>query len=145
MSEFVDYPNTVEGHLERVQTARDQGFTIIEAADNSTLLLDLDSPAAIDQYARNKDLAAVIGGLAESDWWYSKSGIGKHVVLKSDFIFTDLERLLLQAALGSDGKREMFSLNLWQKTGTLYSVLFKPANASKIQENVIDLGEELPF
>lgn len=115
-----DYSSDFE---QACELAEQEGFEVIRSSP-TTLLLDLDD--GMHKYNEMRGMAKSLYGFVETARWWSKSGDGRHVVLTSTMELTMPERLLLQAALGSDPKREMLGLRLHREGVENCSVLFKP-------------------
>jgi hypothetical protein len=114
---------------ESIKKAIADGFEVIYS-DAFHLLLDLDTAESVMAYERglvalNKTFPEFQA--EEESRWNSKSG-NLHVVVVIKEPIEPWVILLLQAALGSDGVREMISLKqLWEGTPVeKVSVLFKP-------------------
>lgn len=98
-------------------------------SDEYHLLLDLDSK----EQQKHFDKMLKSGALQKFfpckvvDFWQSKSGKGhKHVVLKLEKPLHPLQRLVLQAALGSDPNREILTLQRVLRGEEEPSLLYKP-------------------
>lgn len=96
-----------------------------------TLLLDLDTVAGEQQFARNLPVVQEYYHVELKDTWPSKSGAGhRHVVLELGQPLPLQDRVLLQAILGSDPKREMLSFirlkNEPEREPDTMSMLFRP-------------------
>lgn len=102
-----------------------QEWATVYVGNPTTLLLDLDGPGALEQFEKAYDVVARNFNIAEVDRWLSKSG-NLHVVLHSTTPLTPAIRLLLQAALGSDGVREALGLLRYQHGVAEPSMLFRP-------------------
>ena len=81
------------------------------------LFLDIDSAAHLDTFFRNFDLAKAVFGL---DITYTttpsrRKADGSHIVITLPKGVTNLERLLWQAILGSDLRREAHSYRNMQR------------------------------
>src|SRR5262245_55939864 len=90
---------------EAIAEATAKGFEVVRGND-TTLLCDLDSPAAIERFHTVYPLVEEYFGADDYESWESKSG-NMHVLVKLNGPLHVTTRLLLQAALGSDGKREL--------------------------------------
>src|SRR5229473_6761176 len=105
-----DMPATKEAQDAKIAEALQQGYTIVYD-DDYTLLLDLDEPQAITTFEFNLSILQQHLEVVIHDRWESKSSTKfyprEHVVLKVGRPMTPTERHLLQAALGSDPKREL--------------------------------------
>lgn len=112
-------------HNAAIDAAEQAGFTIrVAAADE--LLLDLDTEAAEAQFNKHLPLVDALFGVLRTERWLSKSREAHHVVIKLRDVVSNETRLGLQAALGSDGQREIINLKRIQIGETRPSVLFKP-------------------
>jgi hypothetical protein len=82
--------------------------------DDHTLTVDLDTPEARESFHSRLGFLEGIGVLPPFNIlnsWHSKSGVNKHVQLWFERpIGSAEERILLQALLGSDLKREALNL-----------------------------------
>lgn len=79
------------------------------------LQLDIDSE---EDYARFERVFYLLVALTDADIGCktapSKSGLPRrHVTISLPFTVTDVERILLQACLGSDGRRELYGFRRW--------------------------------
>lgn len=103
--------------------AKKQGFEVVYADDNH-LLLDLDDTS--DRTFFENQFHLLNDGVVE-DRWLSKSGKGEHVVIRLDSPRGIRDRIILQACLGSDRKREMIALLKYVDGGISNGImLFKP-------------------
>lgn len=111
---------------EAIEKAKLQGFTVYQG-DPRTLLLDLDTKEAIRHF---DSITCPLAGLVEfkvKERWASKSGIGEHVIIVLNEPLAIMERLFLQACLGSDALHELLSFFTGVKEGNMEpSVLFRP-------------------
>lgn len=111
--------------ISKREQAKTDGFTVVNPAPD-VLLLDLDSDAQEAQYnAMLPFVAAYLEGTKERERWRSKSGKHWHVVVQLPFGIDMASRIALQAALGSDPKREILSIALLHSP----SCLFRPQEA----------------
>lgn len=101
------------------------GLEVVRA-DDKTLLLDLDSDAAFEQYLRVPPTIEQYFGVAETEVWYSKSG-NRHVRVTLTNSYEPYMRYALQAALGSDGVKEALTIVRERNGCEAASILFKPA------------------
>lgn len=101
-----------------------QKFEVIQS-DGSTLLLDLDTPEALAQFERVLPKVKDVFGITKAAKWSSKSG-NTHALVALSEPLPVLMRLALQAALGSDGVREVLALKRWENGCHEPSVLFRP-------------------
>ncbi len=114
-----------ETNLEAVQRwATENNLDVIfPAADE--LFLDIDDYSSARAYEENKDVVEKSHGILGVKVTSSRSGNGrKHYVVTLESIITSpLERIALQATLGSDRRREANSLRRWregEQTPTLF-------------------------
>lgn len=118
------------------EIARELGLIMVVPGNEQELLLDLDDEASM----RHMDaMIAVLRSnsidVKVTSRTVSKSGVGRHVILQVPFELNDMTRILWQACLGSDRKRELLSvLRILQQTGRPATVLFeKPTMMQKIR------------
>lgn len=110
---------------EVIDKAKKAGFDVFETSP-FTLLLDIDKESDLEHYAELYPLAQQLCRVREINRWKSKDG-GTHIVLESEDYLSAWTRLILQACLGSDRKRELLGLNLFnQNAAACFSFLFKP-------------------
>lgn len=114
-----------------VHAAARLGLTVVVATDRD-IFVDLD--ANQDQYVLEANLTLLRKNGFEVDFvktTRSRSG-NKHVYLRAPRVLTDVERIALQAILGSDRKREVFCfLRILAGTERPVSVFFeKPDEVS---------------
>ena len=122
-----EFRYVLEKDSERIALAEKAGFEIVRG-DDRTLLLDLDTPNAISQFASMRDMVRDKVGFVEVERWPSKSGGGRtHVRISIRDPLSPIERIAVQAMLGSDPKRELLGL-LKIRAGINGdpSVLFRP-------------------
>lgn len=114
---------------EAIDRAEAEGFTVVRS-DARTLLLDLDTHAALEQFYRVLPVVEEHYTIMDETRWRSKSG-NTHVKLTLAAPLPIMERYALQAALGSDGVKEVLSI-LGLKFGCIEpALLFQPTDASK--------------
>jgi hypothetical protein len=111
-----------------VAEAEANGFETVRA-DDSTLLLDLDNEYALAQYDRVLPTIMQHFGPVGIDRWHSKSG-NTHIRVRLGTPQPWAVRYALQAALGSDGVRDVLSVLQMQNGCDEASILFKPTEAS---------------
>lgn len=122
----MQYPeDTQEGFDDVMEQAKEKGFDVIQAGPNQ-LLLDLDTHADAVRYERLLPAFKEHLGAVEIARWNSKSGIGTHVLVQIREELPEVERILLQAALGSDGVRELLAHRRLKRGIKNVSRLFKP-------------------
>ena len=91
-------------------SAAESGLAVIEPQPD-VLLLDCDSwQDKLRASAMLDALGRLFGGFEVIDRYKSKSGKGWHLVVKIGVQLTPIERVALQASLGSDGFREMLAV-----------------------------------
>lgn len=130
-----------------VKLAEARGCEPVLPADEYELLLDLDTPEAralLDlQLERFNQCEAQFRGegLARiAEEWTSRSGVGKHVIVRMPFGMRDeSERVLYQALFGSDIKRELYNVMRVLKDLPNPNTLFRPKSA------VVARADEPPF
>lgn len=113
-------------YADAIAKATIEGYEVIKG-DDHTLLIDLDSEGAIEDFdsADSQDLRDLLDA-SEIERWTSKSGKGLHVRLHTGIALNPLERLVAQAALGSDPKREILGILRLKQGEEETSLLFKP-------------------
>ena len=117
--------DSVDAHNTKIKEAQEAGFTVM-VAQADEILLDLDTPESELQFEGNLQLLASLFGVTNVERWKSKSK-GHHVIVHiATKGLSDAERIALQAALGSDGKREIIAIKRLRDGDTRPSVLFKP-------------------
>lgn len=120
-----DGKDSVGAHNTAIKEAQEDGFTV-RVAQADEILLDLDTPESELQFNDNLQLFASLFGVVNVEGWKSKSK-GRHVVVHTATKrISDAERIALQAALGSDGKREIIAIKRLRDGDTRPSVLFRP-------------------
>jgi len=93
-----------------IEEAKKQGLVPVFPGPNQ-LQIDIDSDAQFAVYKRNKDIVHQYWGIVHEMIELSKSGgERRHITLTLKGTVGVLERIGLQAVLGSDLKREQFSL-----------------------------------
>jgi hypothetical protein len=124
--EAPDYTHeTTEKFAAVVAKAIAEGFTVVRS-DDTHLLLDLDSPAALAQYQRVLPLIEEKYGTAQQiQSWRSRGG-NTHVYIELEKPLDLRLRLMLQAALGSDGVKEVLSMVAVDNGVPEPSLLFMP-------------------
>jgi len=112
---------------EAIEEAEAQGKTVVHSNRN-VILLDLDNKESFYHYETMFPILRAFFNLTETDTWRSSSGKGRHVVLACDPLDFPT-RIALQAALGSDRKREGLALAMLKEGHGEHSFLFKPASS----------------
>lgn len=97
----------------------------VRQSDEHTILLDIDNDASRAQFDRVYPPFAEHFPVSEREEWKSKSG-NTHVRIRMKDALPISTRLALQAALGSDGVRELLAIKLMLNGAVEPSVLFKP-------------------
>jgi len=101
-----DWDCTREEYIEKME---EEGFVIVYPKPNE-LQLDIDTQQQMDQFDRLKWLFDSQLPATEFKMAHSKSGEGYHITVTLPFDVTNIERIALQAALGSDPLRELLSI-----------------------------------
>lgn len=111
----------------RIAQARAAGFEVV-FGDDMHLLLDIDAPEPSMQFMAMLPMIYDRFGAAVESQWKSKSG-NTHIVMVLSEPLPILERIALQAMMGSDSKKEMMSM-CSAKIGVDNPILlFKPQQA----------------
>lgn len=113
-------------NLEEVRELCEQyNCTLIED-DDKTLLLDLDGKVAREIYERVYDLVRSRFPFLVRETYRSRNGRGQHIIIDLGDPLPIALRLVLQAALGSDGCRETLAAARVASRQPALNVLFKP-------------------
>lgn len=107
-----------------IKDAESKGFTVYRS-DSTHLLLDLDTPGAVEQYNKVFHVVDELYGVTKVESWSSKSG-NVHKYLTLDRAVGPGTRLGLHAMLGSDGLREALALRRLNDGINEPSILFRP-------------------
>lgn len=111
--------------------AKAEGMTV-EYGDPYTLQVDLDEPSKTDLMFEMVHRLMVSEQIDLNSAWLlpSKSGVNKHFTIKLNKPIPDVKtRILYQALLGSDVKRELFSLIRHQHNDPYPILLIRPKDA----------------
>lgn len=100
------------------------GFDVVRA-DDTHLLLDLDNEQALAQFDRVYPVVAEHFGATDIERWRSKSG-NTHIRLRLAMPQPWAVRYALQAALGSDGVRDVLAVVQMLNGCDEASMLFRP-------------------
>lgn len=114
---------------ENRRKAEAEGFELVYGT-NMTLQLDLDTPAADATFRREFARFREKGQLqaVKLETWISKSG-NNHVIITLLKPKSMLERIVLQAGLGSDPIRELMNYRRWDHSLPDPICLFRPPGA----------------
>jgi len=113
-----------------IKEAREQGFKVFRSRPK-WLLLDLDDREALGHYENMLSEVQEYIDVTEVRRWVSKSGFGTHVLLRSKISLPVEQRMLLQAILGSDLKRELYNLVRMRNGNPEPCLLFEPPQKRK--------------
>lgn len=130
-------PFTEEARAIAIDHAKNRGLTVIEGSSNH-LLIDIDSGAAHDQFDRMILFLGDKLSILSIEWWYSKSGKHKHYYITLGEHLSAVQRIALQAILGSDPKRELLAIIRSTKGVAEPSLLFQPAEV-KIETQPVNV------
>ncbi len=121
MSEESTIDHTSQGSLEE---ARKEGLRVI-LPEPKQLLIDIDTEANLETFNRNYLLLQELGVdlLGYSSRPSRRKIEGRHITVRLGWKPTVIERIALQAMLGSDLKREIYSFWRWQ-TGEAIPTMF---------------------
>lgn len=125
---------TQEGLDEAIAYAESNGY-IVERGNNYNMLLDLDTPEAEATFARVLPLLVEYFPVADVVTWKSKSG-HTHVRITTTQSLPVPTRLFMQAAMGSDGVREMLGMIQVGNGVVEPNVLFRPPTSEVTQHPV---------
>ena len=139
-----------------IEEAKAAGMKVYRGRPNR-LLLDLDDEYALFCYEKRFPVVQKIlfenaptqshMDLREVKRWKSRSGHGWHVLISSNIALEVTARFLLQAILGSDHMRELYSLiRLWDGQEEP-SMLFRPPDVSekKVRPKKYATDDDVPF
>ena len=105
--------------------AEKNGLKVVVPGDNE-IQVDIDSHEIPDEFHDRLELAEDLGLVDRFSDRGSRSKSGNwHVTIRASRKLTAVERILLQALLGSDWKREMLSYHRSLHGNTTPSVLFE--------------------
>ncbi len=125
-NEQLSYEWTIE---EAIADAEKSGFEVVRSTD-TTLLLDLDDPAALAIFSMMMRRLERVFRLKEIARWRSKSKRGLHVLVECASMPFQA-RVALQSCLGSDPMREALAIAMALDGKENPSVLFKPKRAQR--------------
>ena len=92
------------------QEAEENGWKVVVAKDNQ-LFLDLDTAEDISRFLRMWESFQKLFPEAKiTKQGSSKSGVGRHIYIQLSADVPPLLQIAMQAALGSDGRKEMCSI-----------------------------------
>jgi hypothetical protein len=91
------------------EKANEEGLVVMPAGENE-LQLDIDTDEAYAQFGRVLPVLKEYFGVISNFTTRSKSGDGRHVRIRLAQPMPVMQRIALQAALGSDGVRELLSV-----------------------------------
>lgn len=132
-------PAAVVALAEAIAKARAAGFGV-QQSDNRTLLLDLDAPASGPRAMKLICELREQLGIKGCTQWESKGGnVHMRLRLSRGMIFP--ARVAIQAALGSDPKREVRSILEWMGGAREPSLLFVPKGLKKVKN--VNIGVPL--
>ena len=97
---------------------------------DSELLLDLDSAQAVQDFVARLSLFEGLFGAYRIRIWASRRK-GTHAWIRAGYCFSPERRIALQAALGSDWKREMLGIRRLASGISNPSLLFKPVRSNE--------------
>jgi hypothetical protein len=91
-----------------IKWAAENGLVVV-LPDNNQLLIDIDSHSDLEVFNRNRDIIDQVYGISDVMPRVSRSG-NTHLTVTLRTPISPLERIALQAVLGSDRRRESHSL-----------------------------------
>ena len=107
--------------------ARKEGWRIV-VPTAFELLVDIDSDTDFDRFKQAYHRAATCGMVSGYSARPSKSGGNRqHITVTVPLKITPLERIALQAILGSDWQRELYSLERLNKGDAIPTLFFEKA------------------
>lgn len=124
-------------------SVQEAGYTIV-SGNERTILLDIDRPEDEADFEAMLPIMQQNLGIRVEQRWVSKSG-NLHVQLSVDRDLSVIERVAIQACLGSDRKHEFLCLvNAWHGIEEPIK-LFKPKYAVSAMPAAILTDDEVPF
>lgn len=93
-----------EQHAQDIAWGEAQGFNVIRSTPDR-LLLDLDTESAWHEFQARLHRFQHDMTVKKVEWWFSRSGTKRHVVVYLDFNAAFEDRLIWTAFLGSDTMR----------------------------------------
>ena len=113
LQEILETEKYFESREQYVKRMQEEGFKMHYPEDNE-LLLDIDSKRSLDlfktKFKRFNEEIMLCGEEATYEIKDSKTEGHKHIIIKLPFKIETMERIALQAVLGSDLVREMLSI-----------------------------------
>lgn len=135
---YDDTARTIEALTE---LAHSRECDLVEAND-SLLLIDLDSAEAVEDFHDNYEWFNERSWLGKATFWKSRND-GTHIQIELTTPRPLVERVLLQRLLGSDPVRESLTLLRIWRVGSDPVVLFRPRGAEVRPLHGAD--DDLPF
>jgi hypothetical protein len=123
--------DTLRKTKEAIKQAKSKGFTVVHG-NSQTLLIDLDlskDPSCEKTFRENFSLLQDFIQAELGLEWRSQHG-NLHRTVRLGRPFSLVERLLLQACLGSDLKKELLGLIKTYEGEDSHNLLFKPKHRS---------------
>jgi hypothetical protein len=100
-------PNGKPNSQKALDQAEHEGLTVVYPKDNE-IMIDIDNPHSLQLFYKQMDIVKKYIGVIGEEQHLSKSGGEKwHITVTLTTTVTPLERLALQAMLGSDRVREL--------------------------------------
>ena len=100
-------PNGNPNSQRAIEEAANDGLTVVYPADNE-VLIDIDNTHSFQLYLKQMDIAKkYLGAIGEKITPSRSGGEKKHITVIFNHTITELERITLQACLGSDRVREI--------------------------------------
>ena len=120
----------IENTRAAIERAEASGFTVVKREPH-TLLIDLDS-TSVDDFKKRVETFRSMFKVEGFEVWESKTPGHHHalVTLRKP-VEQPLEAVALQAALGSDIKRELAAIWDIRNNNPDFSILFKPTRVGK--------------
>jgi hypothetical protein len=116
--------------LNPYRAARDKGLSVVKPSKHE-LFIDIDNDEDLAHYEAMCDVMDSALLPVHEVRRTRSSGGNWHIVAKTAQELTPIERIALQAALGSDRKRELLSiLRIWREPGVPPTVFFEKTEVS---------------
>ena len=121
------------------QAARESLEVKFPAANE--LFIDIDNEHSFLMYQKQMDIVKKYIGASEEEITASRHGLpGRHVVVTLDHDVTELERIALQACLGSDRVRELLGF-VQNQNGDPHPTLFLEAGQKLLTGEINGAGQ----
>lgn len=145
---FLYDPNGGPNSDRALQQAKNEGLNVVFPNDHQ-LFIDIDNDHSYLLFLKQMDILRAYVGVETVNVEPSKSGLPKrHITVSLVDSITELERIGLQAMMGSDRVRELLAY-VQEKNGDPHPTLFlevKPGGVLQLNSDIYTLmDDEIPF